>query len=141
MCPVTVSLVERHSTLCSYWPALGGTLLDRGEHAPGVPDAYVTDQDGYGIDLAERRRRGFSRSRQPYLVGIREPNSWRRYAQNPMTTHSAIAASPCSVSSSNAGNGARAGTGTDSRGQAISSSIAGNSNKALSSRRAANTRA
>jgi catechol 2,3-dioxygenase-like lactoylglutathione lyase family enzyme len=29
----------------------GGTLIDRGEHAPGVPYAYVTDPDGYVIEL------------------------------------------------------------------------------------------
>ena len=31
--------------------AAGGTLLRRGEHAPGVPYAYVTDPDGYVIEL------------------------------------------------------------------------------------------
>ena len=29
----------------------GGQLLDRGEHAPGVPYAYVADVDGYAIEL------------------------------------------------------------------------------------------
>jgi catechol 2,3-dioxygenase-like lactoylglutathione lyase family enzyme len=29
----------------------GGKLADRGEHAPGVPYAYVTDPDGYVIEL------------------------------------------------------------------------------------------
>jgi catechol 2,3-dioxygenase-like lactoylglutathione lyase family enzyme len=29
----------------------GGRLLDRGEHAPGVPYAYVADIDGYAIEL------------------------------------------------------------------------------------------
>jgi len=29
----------------------GGRLLSRGEHAPGVPFAYVTDVDGYVIEL------------------------------------------------------------------------------------------
>ena len=29
----------------------GGQLIDRGEHAPGVPYAYVTDPDGYTIEL------------------------------------------------------------------------------------------
>lgn len=29
----------------------GGRLLDRGEHAPGVPYAYVTDLDGYAIEI------------------------------------------------------------------------------------------
>lgn len=29
----------------------GGTLLSRGEHAPGVPFVYVTDPDGYVIEL------------------------------------------------------------------------------------------
>lgn len=29
----------------------GGQLLGRGEHAPGVPYAYVTDLDGYPIEL------------------------------------------------------------------------------------------
>ena len=29
----------------------GGRLLERGEHAPGVPYAYVADPDGYVIEL------------------------------------------------------------------------------------------
>jgi catechol 2,3-dioxygenase-like lactoylglutathione lyase family enzyme len=29
----------------------GGSLLKRGEHAPGVPYAYVSDPDGYVIEL------------------------------------------------------------------------------------------
>ena len=29
----------------------GGQLVDRGEHAPGVPYAYVRDPDGYVIEL------------------------------------------------------------------------------------------
>jgi catechol 2,3-dioxygenase-like lactoylglutathione lyase family enzyme len=29
----------------------GGTLRSRGEHAPGVPFAYVTDPDGYVIEI------------------------------------------------------------------------------------------
>jgi len=29
----------------------GGQLLERGEHAPGVPYAYVADVDGYAIEL------------------------------------------------------------------------------------------
>lgn len=29
----------------------GGRLVDRGEHAPGHPYAYVTDPDGYMIEL------------------------------------------------------------------------------------------
>ena len=29
----------------------GGCLLDRGEHAPGVPYAYVADVDGYAIEI------------------------------------------------------------------------------------------
>ena len=29
----------------------GGTLLSRGEHAPGVPFVYITDPDGYVIEL------------------------------------------------------------------------------------------
>jgi catechol 2,3-dioxygenase len=31
--------------------AAGGKLVRRGEHAPGVPFAYVTDPDGYLIEL------------------------------------------------------------------------------------------
>lgn len=31
--------------------AAGGKLLSRGEHAPGVPYAYVADPDGYVIEL------------------------------------------------------------------------------------------
>jgi catechol 2,3-dioxygenase-like lactoylglutathione lyase family enzyme len=31
--------------------AAGGVLVDRGEHAPGVPYAYVKDVDGYTIEL------------------------------------------------------------------------------------------
>jgi catechol 2,3-dioxygenase-like lactoylglutathione lyase family enzyme len=29
----------------------GGRLLERGEHAPGAPYAYVADPDGYVIEL------------------------------------------------------------------------------------------
>jgi catechol 2,3-dioxygenase-like lactoylglutathione lyase family enzyme len=29
----------------------GGKLIERGEHAPGAPFAYVTDPDGYVIEL------------------------------------------------------------------------------------------
>ncbi len=31
----------------------GGKLLDRGEHAPGMEYAYVSDPDGYVIELQE----------------------------------------------------------------------------------------
>jgi catechol 2,3-dioxygenase-like lactoylglutathione lyase family enzyme len=31
--------------------AAGGTLVKRGEHAPGVPFAYIRDPDGYLIEL------------------------------------------------------------------------------------------
>lgn len=31
--------------------AAGGTLVDRGEHAPGIPYAYVRDLDGYIIEI------------------------------------------------------------------------------------------
>lgn len=31
--------------------AAGGTLLRRGEHAPGFPYAYIADPDGYEIEL------------------------------------------------------------------------------------------
>jgi catechol 2,3-dioxygenase-like lactoylglutathione lyase family enzyme len=31
--------------------AAGGRLIRRGEHGPGVPFAYVTDPDGYLIEL------------------------------------------------------------------------------------------
>jgi len=31
--------------------AAGGRLIQRGEHAPGVPFAYVEDPDGYVIEL------------------------------------------------------------------------------------------
>ena len=30
----------------------GGTFVERGEHAPGIHYAYVTDPDGYVIELA-----------------------------------------------------------------------------------------
>jgi catechol 2,3-dioxygenase-like lactoylglutathione lyase family enzyme len=29
----------------------GGKLVSRGEHAPGVPFVYITDPDGYVIEL------------------------------------------------------------------------------------------
>ncbi len=31
--------------------AAGGALVDRGEHAPGIPYAYITDPDGYQIEI------------------------------------------------------------------------------------------
>jgi catechol 2,3-dioxygenase-like lactoylglutathione lyase family enzyme len=30
---------------------LGGSLVEKGEHAPGVPYAYVRDPDGYVIEI------------------------------------------------------------------------------------------
>lgn len=29
----------------------GGSLIDKGEHAPGVPYAYIADPDGYVIEI------------------------------------------------------------------------------------------
>jgi len=29
----------------------GGTLVEKGEHGPGIPYAYVTDPDGYVIEM------------------------------------------------------------------------------------------
>lgn len=29
----------------------GGALIDKGEHAPGIPYAYVSDPDGYVIEI------------------------------------------------------------------------------------------
>jgi catechol 2,3-dioxygenase-like lactoylglutathione lyase family enzyme len=34
----------------------GGQLLGRGEHAPGVHCAYVTDLDGYAIEIRDQAR-------------------------------------------------------------------------------------
>ena len=31
--------------------AAGGRLIDKGEHAPGIPYAYVADPDGYVIEI------------------------------------------------------------------------------------------
>jgi catechol 2,3-dioxygenase-like lactoylglutathione lyase family enzyme len=31
--------------------AAGGTLINKGEHAPGVPYAYIADPDGYVIEI------------------------------------------------------------------------------------------
>ena len=31
--------------------AAGGALVDKGEHAPGIPYAYVRDPDGYVIEI------------------------------------------------------------------------------------------
>jgi catechol 2,3-dioxygenase-like lactoylglutathione lyase family enzyme len=31
--------------------AAGGSLIERGEHSPGVPYAYVSDPEGYVIEL------------------------------------------------------------------------------------------
>ena len=31
--------------------AAGGALVEKGEHAPGVPYAYVSDPDGYVIEI------------------------------------------------------------------------------------------
>jgi len=35
----------------AYVISAGGTLIDKGEHAPGIPYAYVTDPDGYVIEI------------------------------------------------------------------------------------------
>ena len=29
----------------------GGQLVDKGEHAPGIPYAYISDPDGYVIEI------------------------------------------------------------------------------------------
>lgn len=29
----------------------GGSVIERGEHVPGVPYAYITDRDGYTIEI------------------------------------------------------------------------------------------
>ncbi len=38
-------------TALSEVEAAGGKLIRRGEHAPGVPFAYIEDPDGYVVEL------------------------------------------------------------------------------------------
>ncbi len=48
-----ITVVDRNSLddAVAAVEAAGGALLDKGEHAPGVPYAYVLDPDGYVIEI------------------------------------------------------------------------------------------
>ena len=48
---ITVMNREQLDEAIAVIEAAGGTLVDRGEHAPGVPYAYVRDPDGYVIEI------------------------------------------------------------------------------------------
>ena len=48
---ITVTNRERLADAIALVVAFGGQLVDRGEHAPGVPYAYVSDPDGYVIEI------------------------------------------------------------------------------------------
>ena len=48
---ITVSDRDRLNDAVALVQASGGGLVGRGEHAPGVPYAYVSDPDGYVIEL------------------------------------------------------------------------------------------
>jgi catechol 2,3-dioxygenase-like lactoylglutathione lyase family enzyme len=48
---ISVSDRSRLDEVIALVEAAGGTLVHRGEHAPGVPCAYVADPDGYQIEL------------------------------------------------------------------------------------------
>jgi hypothetical protein len=45
--------------------ASGGRLIERGEHAKGVPFAYVADPDGYVIEIWPARAWMCTAHRQP----------------------------------------------------------------------------
>jgi catechol 2,3-dioxygenase-like lactoylglutathione lyase family enzyme len=48
---ITVSDRDRLDEAIALVRAAGGKLLSQGEHAPGVPYAYIADPDGYVIEL------------------------------------------------------------------------------------------
>jgi catechol 2,3-dioxygenase-like lactoylglutathione lyase family enzyme len=48
---ITVADRDRLSEAVALVEEAGGALIDRGEHALGVPYAYVHDPDGYVIEL------------------------------------------------------------------------------------------
>ncbi len=48
---ITVTDRDRLDEAVELVLAAGGGLLSRGEHAPGVPYAYVSDPDGYVIEI------------------------------------------------------------------------------------------
>jgi catechol 2,3-dioxygenase-like lactoylglutathione lyase family enzyme len=48
---ITVKDRSRLDACIALAVAAGGTLIDKGEHAPGVPYAYIADPDGYVIEI------------------------------------------------------------------------------------------
>ena len=48
---ITVLERERLDDAIAAVQAAGGSLVEKGEHAPGVPYAYVRDPDGYVIEI------------------------------------------------------------------------------------------
>jgi catechol 2,3-dioxygenase-like lactoylglutathione lyase family enzyme len=48
---ITVSDRDRLDDAIALAIGAGGTLIDKGEHAPGVPYAYIGDPDGYVIEI------------------------------------------------------------------------------------------
>jgi catechol 2,3-dioxygenase-like lactoylglutathione lyase family enzyme len=48
---ITVKDRERLDDAIALVIEAGGELLDKGEHAPGIPYAYVSDPDGYTIEI------------------------------------------------------------------------------------------
>jgi catechol 2,3-dioxygenase-like lactoylglutathione lyase family enzyme len=50
-CGITVKNRDHLDICIALVQASGGTLVNKGEHAQGVPYAYVTDPDGYVIEI------------------------------------------------------------------------------------------
>ena len=48
---ITVTDRAQLDTCIALALATGGSLVDKGEHAPGVPYAYIADPDGYVIEI------------------------------------------------------------------------------------------
>lgn len=48
---ITVANRDKLDEAISAVESAGGALVEKGEHAPGVPYAYVRDPDGYVIEL------------------------------------------------------------------------------------------
>jgi catechol 2,3-dioxygenase-like lactoylglutathione lyase family enzyme len=48
---ITVKDREKLDECIALVIAAGGILVDKGEHAPGVPYAYIADPDGYVIEI------------------------------------------------------------------------------------------
>ena len=74
----------------------------------GIGDGLLADPFRRSAKVQSSKRRATENRRpaalsRPHFVGVRDPKSYRRYDQRPMTTQSATTASSCSASSDQEG--------------------------------------